>query len=57
MRLAVLTIALVFIALLTALTIADFVDHGVTVAGIAGLFIIVLFSIGIVGALRHPPEQ
>jgi hypothetical protein len=57
MRIAVLAIALVFIGLLAFLTIKDLVDHGVTFAAIAGLFIIVLFSIGIVGALRHPPEQ
>jgi hypothetical protein len=57
MRVAVLAIALVFIGLLGFLTIKDLVDHGVTLAGIAGLFIIVLFSIGIVGALRHPPRE
>lgn len=57
MRTVVLIVALVFIGLLGFLTVKDFVDHGVTLAGIAGLFIVVLFSIGIVGALRHPPEQ
>jgi hypothetical protein len=57
MRIAVLTIALVFIGFLGYLTVKDLADHGVTLAGIAGLFIIVLFSIGIVGALRHPPQE
>jgi hypothetical protein len=57
MRVAVLTIALVFIGFLGYLTVKDLADHGVTLAGIAGLFIIVLFSIGIVGALRHPPQE
>jgi hypothetical protein len=57
MRVVVLAIAVAFIGLLGFLTVKDLVDHGVTFAAIAGLFIIVLFSIGIVGALRHPPEQ
>jgi hypothetical protein len=57
MRVAVLTIALVFIALLAALTVIEFVHHGVTVTGIVALFIIVLFVVGIVGALRHPPAE
>jgi hypothetical protein len=55
-RIAVLAIALVFIALLGALTVLDFVNNGVTLAGIAAVFILVLFSVGIVGALRHPPD-
>jgi hypothetical protein len=56
-RIAVLTIALVFIALLGALTVSDFVTNGVTLAGVAAVFILVLFCVGIVGALRHPPEE
>jgi hypothetical protein len=57
MRIVVLTIALVFIGGLGALTVSDFITNGVTFAGVAAVFILVLFSIGIVGALRHPPEQ
>jgi hypothetical protein len=56
-RVAVLTIALVFIGLLGALTVSDFINYGVTGLGILSVLILVLFSIGIVGALRHPPEQ
>ena len=57
MRLVVLAITLVFIAALGVLTVLDFVRHGVTALGILALLIVALFSIGIVGALRHPPEE
>jgi hypothetical protein len=57
MRVPVLIIALVFIALLGTLTVTDFVNNGVTVVGVIAIFILVLFTVGIVGALRHPPEQ
>ena len=56
MRAAVLVIALVFIALLAYLTIVDFVRHGVTAIGILGVMVVSLLSIGIIGALRHPPQ-
>ncbi len=57
MRIAVLTIAVVFIALLAALTVLDFVNNGVTGTGVVAIFILVLFVVGIVGALRHPPAE
>ena len=57
MRGAVLAIALVFIALLAYLTIADFVHYGTTAIGVLGVMIVLLLSIGIIGALRHPPER
>lgn len=57
MRGAVLAIALVFIILLAYLSIVDFVHHGVTALGVIGLMIVLLFTIGILSALRHPPEQ
>jgi len=53
----VLVIALVFIVLLAYLTIVDFVHHGVTAIGVLSVMIVLLFTIGILGALRHPPEQ
>jgi hypothetical protein len=53
----VLAIALVFIVLLAYLTIIDFIHHGVTAIGVLGVMIVLLFSIGIIGALRHPPER
>jgi hypothetical protein len=57
MRAAVFTIALVFTSLLGYLTVVDFVRYGVTVLGVLGVLIVLLFGIGIVGALRHPPRE
>ena len=57
MRIVVLVVTLVFIGLLGALTISDFVNNGVTVAGILAVLILVLFGVGIVGALRQPPQE
>jgi hypothetical protein len=57
MRALVLTITLVFMALLATLTVYDFANHGVDVIGVLAVLILVLFAVGIVGALRHPPEE
>jgi hypothetical protein len=57
MRIFVLVITLVFIGVLGALTISDFVNNGVTVVGILAVLILVLFGVGIVGALRQPPQE
>jgi hypothetical protein len=56
-RIAILTITLVFIALFAALTVADFVNNGVTGVGILAVLVLLLFAIGIVGALWHPPDR
>ncbi len=48
--------AVLFIVLLVYLTIVDFVRYGVTAVGVLAVIIIFLLSIGIVGALRHPPD-
>ncbi len=57
MRRYVLVATLVFIALLATLTVEDFVRRGVTAVSILAVLIIVLFAIGIVGALRTPPPE
>ena len=57
MRGLVLTIALLFIALLGVLTALDLARYGVTVLGVVAILILVLFMIGVVGALREPPRQ
>jgi hypothetical protein len=57
MRLVVLSITLAFIGVLGALTVSDFVHNGVTVVGVLAVLILMLFTIGIVGALRHPPQE
>jgi hypothetical protein len=57
LRIAILAITLVFIALLGALTVADFIKNGVTGVGILAVLVLLLFSVGIVGALWHPPDR
>jgi hypothetical protein len=57
LRVAILTVALLFIAMLGVLTAIDFERYGVTALGVLAVLILVLFTIGIVGALRHPPRE
>ena len=55
-RLLVLAVALVFIAGFAFLTFSAVVEQGFTLASLLSVFILVLLSIGIVGALRNPPR-
>ena len=57
MRTAVFTVALLFIVALGVLTVVEFIDHGLTGVGVIAVGILFLFSVGIVGALRHPPRE
>jgi hypothetical protein len=57
LRVVVLTIALAFIAALGVLTGLDIARYGVTALGILAILILLLFMIGIVGALREPPRE
>ena len=57
MRIAVFTVALLFIVALGVLTVVEFIDHGLTGVGVIAVGILFLFSVGIVGALRHPPRE
>ena len=57
MRGVVLTIALLFIAALAVLTGIDIARYGITALGILAILILLLFMIGIVGALREPPRE
>jgi hypothetical protein len=54
-RTAILIVALLFIAMLAALTVVDVIHYGVTALDVVAVLILVLFTTGIVGALRHPP--
>jgi uncharacterized membrane protein len=56
-RVAVLTIALLFIAMLGALTIADIAHYGFTALDVVAILILVPFSVGVIGALRNPPRE
>ena len=57
MRLAVLTVALLFIAALAVLTVRDIHTHGLTPVGVLAVLVVVLFTIGILGALLNPPRD
>jgi hypothetical protein len=55
-RLIALLLALLFIAGFAFLTFRAVAEQGVTVAGLLSIFILVLLAIGIIGALRNPPQ-
>ena len=57
MRQLVLLIALLFTGLLIYLTAVDFKRNGVTAAGILAVIVIVLFAVGIIGALLRSPKE
>lgn len=57
MRTVILIVALVFIALLGALTVRDIVHYGVTPVDVLAVLVLTLFCTGIVGAVRHPPPD
>ena len=58
-RTVILSVALVFIVLFAALTVDALVRRGaaVLVPGVLSLLVLALFAFGIVGALRHPPDE
>jgi hypothetical protein len=56
-RTVVLIVALAFIVALAVLTVLDVVHYGVSAVDVLAILVIVLFTTGIVGALRHPPTQ
>ena len=55
-RLLVLAAVLVFIAGFAFLTVTAIAKEGVDFATLLSIFILVLLSVGIVGALRNPPR-
>jgi hypothetical protein len=58
-RTVILGVALVFIALFAGLTITGIVrgGGGVIAPGLLSLLVLALLGFGIVGALRHPPDE
>jgi hypothetical protein len=58
-RVAILVAALVFIAILAALTVAAVINGGFNPLTVVSLIVLALFGFGIVGALRAPapPED
>ncbi len=57
LRLAVFTVALLFIVALGVLTGRDIRVHGATPVDVLAIIVLVLFTTGIVGALLHPPRR
>ena len=57
MRNAVFVSVLAFIALLAGLTISVALEHGPDVLTVGSLLVLAMFAFGIVGALRHPPDE
>jgi hypothetical protein len=57
MRAAVLGAALLFALVLLALTVHAALSGGVDVLTVLSVMVLALLSVGIVGALLHPPEQ
>jgi VIT1/CCC1 family predicted Fe2+/Mn2+ transporter len=57
MRQPILAIVLVFIALLAALTIHALIESGPDILTVLSLLVLAMFGFGVVGALRHPPDE
>ncbi|MHB8659114.1 MAG: hypothetical protein ACYC91_14380 [Solirubrobacteraceae bacterium] len=56
-RRAILIVAVLFITGLLVLTVVDVTHNGVTPLAVLSLMILVLFTVGILGALRSPPRR
>jgi hypothetical protein len=56
-RTVILSLALVFIVGFAALTISVAIEDGVTFLVVVSLLILALFGFGVLGALRHPPDE
>lgn len=52
----ILAVALVFIAVLGALTVTTVVRTGPDILTLVSLVVLAMLGVGIVGAIRHPPE-
>lgn len=57
MRIVVFTIALVFIGGLAVLTAVDIGQHGLTGISVISLVVLVIFGVGVLGALSQPPPK
>ncbi len=56
-RLLVLGLTLLFIAGFGFLTLSTVSSEGVTLLGAVSIFVLVLLTVGIVGALLNPPRR
>lgn len=56
-RVAVLALALAFILGFAFLTIGGIAQYGLTAEGVLSVIVLVILTVGIIGALRNPPRQ
>jgi hypothetical protein len=56
-RVVVLILALAFTGLLAAYTVSDLSRHGLTVPGVLGAVVVILFGVALLGALLHRPSE
>jgi hypothetical protein len=57
MREFMLALVLAFVAILAALTIHALIQGGPDILTVLSLLVLALFGFGVVGALRHPPDE
>jgi hypothetical protein len=57
MRYLVLVVVVVFTTFIGVLTALDMIHHGVTWLDVLSILIVILFGVGIVGALLQPPRK
>ena len=57
MRYLVLVVVVVFTVFIGVLTALDMIHHGVTWLDVLSILIVILFGVGIVGALLQPPSR
>jgi hypothetical protein len=57
MRTVLLSVTLVFTSAIALLMIYDVARHGLRPLVVPTVIVLALFSFGVVGALRHPPDE
>jgi hypothetical protein len=57
LRSLILLVALAFIIVFAALTLAVISQHGLDILTVISVLILGLMAVGIVGALRNPPDE
>jgi multisubunit Na+/H+ antiporter MnhC subunit len=56
-RFVVVTLALLFVTGMIYLTVADFVQNGVTGLGVVGAVVVTIVSVGTVGSFLQPARR
>ena len=57
MRATILVVAVIFVGGLLALTVHAAVEGGVDILKVLSALVLALLGFGIIGALRHPPDE